>query len=66
MTSIKEMNAIERFDLAQEIVNCILEDPEFDEFFKERYNGKIIGLDDDPLEEFKIWKNNQENKYKTK
>ncbi|MDP3105695.1 MAG: hypothetical protein Q8M95_13930 [Candidatus Methanoperedens sp.] len=52
MTELRKMNAKERFDSANELVERISSEPEFDAFFMRFYNGKTLELDDDPMDEF--------------
>jgi hypothetical protein len=54
MTKVRMLDEKERFDLANEIVERICSDPDFDAFFMRFYNGKILDLDDDPIGEFEI------------
>ena len=53
MTEVRKMNAKERFDLANELVERMCSDPDFDTFFMRHHNGKTLELDDDPIGEFK-------------
>ncbi|MDP2845999.1 MAG: hypothetical protein Q8N79_08020 [Candidatus Methanoperedens sp.] len=52
MTEVQKMSAKERFDLANELVERICSDQDFDTFFMKYYNGKTLELDDDPVGEF--------------
>jgi hypothetical protein len=52
MTKVRRMNAEARFELANELVERICAEPEFDNFFMKFYNGKTLELDDDPIGEF--------------
>lgn len=52
MIKLRKMNAKEQFDLANELLEHISSEPEFDAFFMKSYNGKTLELDDDPIGEF--------------
>jgi len=54
MTKVRKLDGMERFDLANEIVERICSDPDFDAFFMRFYNGKTLDLDDDPIGEYEI------------
>jgi len=56
MTKLRKLDGKERFDLANEIVERICSDPDFDAFFMTYYNGKMLDLDDDPIGEFEKFK----------
>ncbi len=54
MTKVRKLDGKGRFDLANEIVERICSDPDFDAFFMRFYNGKTLDLDDDPIGEFEM------------
>ncbi len=66
MTKVRKMNAKERFDLANELVERICSEPEFDAFFMRFYNGKTLELDDNPMGEFEKQEKLNINKVYTK
>lgn len=66
MTKLRKMNAKERFDLANELVERICSEPEFDAFFMSFYNGKTLELDDNPMGEFEKQEKLNINKVYTK
>lgn len=66
MTKVRKINAKERFDLANELVERICSEPEFDAFFMRFYNGKTLELDDNPMGEFEKQEKLNINKVYTK
>lgn len=62
MPEVRRMNVKERFDLANELVERISSEPEFDAFFMKFYNGKTLKLTDDPIGEFEEQKKLKVNK----
>lgn len=66
MTKVRKINVKERFDLANELVERICSEPEFDAFFMRFYNGKTLELDDNPMGEFEKQEKLNINKVYTK
>jgi len=66
MTKVRKLDGKGRFDLANEIVDRICSDPDFDAFFMKFYNGKTLDLDDDPIGEFEIQEKSKINNVYTK
>lgn len=66
MPEVRRMNVKKRFDLANELMERISSEPEFDAFFMKFYNGKMLKLNDDPIGEFEKQKKLKVNKESVK